>query len=220
MGNSFSSDVDALNFRGTTPNGLDMDIGSRGEVCEVDLLLSFFTYGREQRLCVECELGVGVPTVYRALRRKYLARFYRIRREGSLLWQLREGHERHHFEVENALEDVEEELRRGRGSEAKGPARRKSLAQLVGLRKALVRNEEALKTSTRGINNTIDDSAIARGQYLALEYVHDGTKGTRPHDRSFSWSWSERMNLAAGRNEATRWHARDSDEISVFFYLD
>ena len=149
-------------------------------------------------------------TIYTALRRKYLARFHRIRREGSNLWQQRDAIDRHRFEVKNAIDDVEELLT----SSAKGPERRKSLAQVVRLRKSLCVDEEALKTLTRGINTTIDESAIARGLYLALECVHNGTTGSRPHGRSALRA--ERINLAAGRNEATRWHARDSDEMSVY----
>jgi hypothetical protein len=37
MGNSFTTDLDALNFWGRTPNGLEMDIGSSGEVWDVEV---------------------------------------------------------------------------------------------------------------------------------------------------------------------------------------
>ena len=197
---------------GTTPNGLVMDLSNHGEVWEVQVLPAFFCYDSEKRLCQETDLSS--PTLYRALRNKYLKRFNNLAGESRQYWQLRDIHDQGRFTVQREIDDLVTRDRK----KTSASDRRKKAAALARMYQRQHVHETELAHMTSVVNIMIDRTAIARGRVHALDYIHKGTCGTPCN--------GNRAQLAAARNEATRWVAREcvgrepssrtwSDEITV-----
>lgn len=177
------------------------------------VLTAFFTYGLEERLCQDSDLSVR--TRYRALRNKFLAAFNDTQRESRRLWERRRQLEHTCFETQIKIDDAVTRATEKPRAEDKANTRRKLAGQVARLQERKRENEDRVRTLKGRIASTLDASAVARGMYLTLEYVGNGILGSRPYGTSAMRA--DRTKLAAGRNEATRWEARDrwSDEMSL-----